>query len=152
VIDLIEEENLMSNALETGAYLREKLDELREKHALIGEVRGMGLMQAIELVRDRKTKEPAVEETAQLMEALARTGCSWGKAACSATSSGSRRRSISAKQTWMSLRARWMPAWRNVPPCTPRRDSRLAPRCALPHLCDKASLTEVHTCAPAPFE
>ena len=69
VIDLIEEENLMSNALETGAYLREKLDELREKHALIGEVRGMGQMQAIELVRDRMTKEPAVEETAQLMEA-----------------------------------------------------------------------------------
>ena len=59
----------MSNALETGAYLREKLDELREKHALIGEVRGMGLMQAIELVRDRMTKEPAVEENAQLMEA-----------------------------------------------------------------------------------
>ena len=69
VIDLIQEEHLMSNAAETGAYLREKLDELRDKHALIGEVRGMGLMQAVELVRDRKTKEPAVEQTAQLMEA-----------------------------------------------------------------------------------
>jgi 4-aminobutyrate aminotransferase-like enzyme len=59
----------MANAAETGAYLREKLDELREKHALIGEVRGMGLMQAVELVRDRKNKEPAVAETALLMEA-----------------------------------------------------------------------------------
>jgi len=69
VIDLIQEENLLANAAGTGAYLRQKLEELREKHALIGEVRGMGLMQALELVRDRKTKEPAVEETAQLMEA-----------------------------------------------------------------------------------
>jgi 4-aminobutyrate aminotransferase-like enzyme len=69
VIDLIDEENLLANAAETGAYLRGKLDELQQKHAIIGEVRGMGLMQAIELVRDRETKEPAVAETAQLMEA-----------------------------------------------------------------------------------
>ena len=69
VIDFVEQENLLANAAETGAYLREKLRELQEKHALIGEVRGMGLMQALELVRDRKTKEPATEETAQLMEA-----------------------------------------------------------------------------------
>jgi len=69
VIDLVQEENLLANAAETGAYLREGLEHLREKHALIGEVRGMGLMQAIELVRDRKTKEPAAEETALLMEA-----------------------------------------------------------------------------------
>jgi 4-aminobutyrate aminotransferase-like enzyme len=68
VIDLIDEQNLMAHAAQTGAYLREKLAELREKHALIGEVRGMGLMQAIELVRDRSTREPAVEETARLME------------------------------------------------------------------------------------
>jgi 4-aminobutyrate aminotransferase len=69
VIDFIDQENLTANAAETGAYLREKLDELREKHPLIGEVRGMGLMQAIELVRDRKTKEPAPDETGRLMEA-----------------------------------------------------------------------------------
>ena len=69
VIDLVQEENLLANAADTGAYLRQGLEHLREKHALIGEVRGMGLMQAIELVRDRKTKEPAVAETARLMEA-----------------------------------------------------------------------------------
>jgi 4-aminobutyrate aminotransferase-like enzyme len=68
VIDLIDEQNLSVNAAETGAYLREKLDELRDKHPLIGEVRGMGLMQALELVRDHTTREPAVEETARLME------------------------------------------------------------------------------------
>jgi 4-aminobutyrate aminotransferase-like enzyme len=69
VLDLIEEENLSVNAAEMGAYLRQKLEELKEKHPIIGDVRGMGLMQAIELVQDRKTKAPASAETAQLMEA-----------------------------------------------------------------------------------
>jgi 4-aminobutyrate aminotransferase len=69
VLDFIEDNRLMDNAASTGAYLREKLEELRDKHPMIGEVRGMGLMQAIELVRDPATKEPATAETAQLMEA-----------------------------------------------------------------------------------
>ena len=69
VLDFIEEQNLRVNAAETGAYLRDKLPELQEKHPLIGEVRGMGLMQAIELVTDRKTKEPATPKTLQVMEA-----------------------------------------------------------------------------------
>jgi 4-aminobutyrate aminotransferase-like enzyme len=69
VLDYIEENNLPANASKTGAYFREKLNELQEKHPLIGDVRGMGLMQAMELVRDRKTKEPATAETAQVMEA-----------------------------------------------------------------------------------
>ena len=46
VLDYIEEENLVANAAEIGAYLRGKLEELKEKHSLIGDVRGMGLMQA----------------------------------------------------------------------------------------------------------
>ncbi len=69
VLDFIEEEHLAANAAETGAYLRGKLEELKDKHDLIGDVRGMGLMQAIELVQDRKTKAPATAETARLMEA-----------------------------------------------------------------------------------
>jgi 4-aminobutyrate aminotransferase len=69
VIDLIEEENLAANASETGAYLRENLEGLKEKYPLIGDVRGMGLMQALELVQDRESKTPAAEETARLMEA-----------------------------------------------------------------------------------
>ena len=68
VLDYIEEQNLRVNAAEVGAYLRTKLLELQEKHALIGEVRGMGLMQGVELVQDRKTRAPATAETAQLME------------------------------------------------------------------------------------
>jgi 4-aminobutyrate aminotransferase len=69
VLDYIEEQNLRVNAAEVGAHLRERLLELQEKHSLIGEVRGMGLMQAIELVEDRKTKVPAAAAMAQLMEA-----------------------------------------------------------------------------------
>ena len=69
VIEYIEEQNLRVNAAEVGTYLRSRLLELQEKHPLIGEVRGMGLMQGIELVQDRRTKAPATAEMARMMEA-----------------------------------------------------------------------------------
>jgi 4-aminobutyrate aminotransferase-like enzyme len=69
VIDYIDERQLMRNAEETGGYLRNRLEELKAKYPLIGDVRGMGLLQAIELVEDRKTKQPATAATAQVMEA-----------------------------------------------------------------------------------
>jgi 4-aminobutyrate aminotransferase len=67
-IDLIEEERLMDNAQEVGDYFHQGLEALKEKHTLIGDVRGMGLMQGIELVKDRRTKEPATETTNLVME------------------------------------------------------------------------------------
>lgn len=78
-IELIEEENLLENAHMVGTYFREKLDTLKEKHPLIGDVRGMGLMQGLELVKDRQTKEPAAGETAQLMERARENGLLIGK-------------------------------------------------------------------------
>jgi 4-aminobutyrate aminotransferase-like enzyme len=69
VIDLIEEQNLMQNCADTGAYLRGRLEELKDKHEIIGDVRGMGLMQAIELVEDRQSKKPASAATVAVMEA-----------------------------------------------------------------------------------
>ena len=69
VIDFIEEQNLAHNCAETGAYLRAKLEELKDKHEIIGDVRGMGLLQAIELVEDRESKTPATAQTAMAMEA-----------------------------------------------------------------------------------
>jgi 4-aminobutyrate aminotransferase len=69
VIDFIEEQNLLANCAETGAYLRGRLEELQGKHEIVGDVRGMGLLQAIELVEDRKTKKPATAQTALAMEA-----------------------------------------------------------------------------------
>jgi len=68
VIDFIEEQNLPANCTETGAYLRSRLEELKDKHEVIGDIRGMGLLQAVELVEDRKTKAPATAATAQVME------------------------------------------------------------------------------------
>jgi 4-aminobutyrate aminotransferase len=69
VIEFIEEQRLLSNTEELGGYLRGKLIDLKDKHPLIGDVRGMGLLQAMELVEDRNTKAPATAATEQLMEA-----------------------------------------------------------------------------------
>jgi 4-aminobutyrate aminotransferase len=69
VLDYIDEQKLMHNCTETGGYLRGRLEELKEKHELIGDVRGMGLLQAIELVESRETRAPATAQTAMAMEA-----------------------------------------------------------------------------------
>ena len=58
VLRVIEEDDLKRNSAEVGGYLREKLEGLKDKYEVIGDVRGMGLMQGLELVTDRKTKEP----------------------------------------------------------------------------------------------
>ena len=79
VIDYVEEENLMENCREVGGYLRGKLEELQEKHALIGDVRGMGLMQALELVSDRESKQPATAQTMRLMDEARKAGLLVGK-------------------------------------------------------------------------
>lgn len=79
VIDYIDEHNLRTNVMNVGTYLRERLDEMQEKYPIVGEVRGMGLMQAMELVRDRKSKEPAPQETLQMMEAMREEGILCGK-------------------------------------------------------------------------
>jgi 4-aminobutyrate aminotransferase len=69
VLDYIDEHKLMINAAEQGAYLRGRLEELAAQFPLIGEVRGMGLLQAIELVEDRASKTPAAAATNALLEA-----------------------------------------------------------------------------------
>ena len=78
-IEVIEEENLRDNAAVVGQYFRTKLEELQQKYPVIGDVRGMGLMQALELVKDRQTKEPAPEATVQLMERARENGLLIGK-------------------------------------------------------------------------
>lgn len=58
---IIEEENLLDNVNTMGDYLVDRLRELQDKHALIGDVRGKGLFVGAELVKDRQTKEPVEE-------------------------------------------------------------------------------------------
>jgi 4-aminobutyrate aminotransferase len=68
VLHVIEDGDLKTNAAVVGEYLREKLEGLKEKYPVIGDVRGMGLMQGIELVKDRETKEPAPEAVLTVFE------------------------------------------------------------------------------------
>jgi 4-aminobutyrate aminotransferase-like enzyme len=68
VLDYIEEQNILRNTEEVGTYLMNGLLDLKDKHPLIGDVRGKGLLLALELVEDRKTKAPATNATLQLME------------------------------------------------------------------------------------
>ena len=78
-LEVIDEDNIQQNAKKVGGYLKDKLMTLQESHALIGEVRGMGLMLGIELVRDRTTKEPAVAQTADIVEKAKDRGLLVGK-------------------------------------------------------------------------
>ena len=66
VIDVVEDENLRGNAARMGARLMEGLWALAKSHPTIGDVRGRGLIVGVELVRDRKTREPASREAARL--------------------------------------------------------------------------------------
>jgi 4-aminobutyrate aminotransferase-like enzyme len=74
VLDVIEEERLVENARDVGAYALEKLRKLGDRHALIGDVRGAGLFFAVELVGDRKTKTPATAETRRLVNLMRERG------------------------------------------------------------------------------
>ena len=74
VIRFIEEEDLRHNAAVVGAYLRARLEELKEKYMVVGDVRGLGLMQALELVKDRETKEPHPQAVLKVLEETKRRG------------------------------------------------------------------------------
>jgi len=70
VLEVIERQRLVENAASTGTLLREGLRALMAKHDLIGDVRGIGLAVGVELVRDRKTLEPAAAETKRLISLI----------------------------------------------------------------------------------
>jgi alanine-glyoxylate transaminase / (R)-3-amino-2-methylpropionate-pyruvate transaminase len=78
-LEVIESENIQERALRIGGHLKSRLVELGKKHALIGEVRGMGLMLGVEMVSDRKNKEPAKNQTAAIVEMAKDRGLLLGK-------------------------------------------------------------------------
>ncbi|MGE7851242.1 4-aminobutyrate--2-oxoglutarate transaminase [Bacillus paramycoides] len=68
VLDVIEEENLVKRAIEIGERMMEVFNSWKDKYEVIGDVRGIGAMTAIELVKDKETKEPATEAVKAIMK------------------------------------------------------------------------------------
>ncbi|MED1112145.1 4-aminobutyrate--2-oxoglutarate transaminase [Bacillus paramycoides] len=68
VLDVIEEENLVKRAIEIGERMMEVFNSWKDKYEVVGDVRGIGAMTAIELVKDKETKEPATEEVKAIMK------------------------------------------------------------------------------------
>ena len=74
VLDLFEQKGLVQRAARIGDIARRRLEAMMERIPLIGDVRGLGAMVAMELVRDRKTKEPADRETSSILRRCAERG------------------------------------------------------------------------------
>lgn len=74
VLDIFERERIVEQAAEKGAYFLSGLEDLYQRHPMIGHYNGKGLWLSIELVRDRVTKEPADDETAWMTQQLVNEG------------------------------------------------------------------------------
>ena len=74
VLDVIEEECLQANALNTGRYLHARLKALQEMHPVVGSVRGRGLFLGMELVSDRNRREPAADQAAYVVNRMCERG------------------------------------------------------------------------------
>lgn len=74
VLDIVDGDKLQSHAIEVGEYFLRSLEQLKSRHAIIGDVRGQGLYLGIELVRDRDTKEPAADEALAISEDMMMNG------------------------------------------------------------------------------
>ncbi len=78
-LEVIDEENIQENARVIGGHIQSRLKELAERHPLIGDVRGIGLMLGIELVKDPLSKAPATQKTAEVLELARERGLLLGK-------------------------------------------------------------------------
>lgn len=74
VLDALEEDNLMQNAVTTGSYVAEGLRKLQQKHELIGDVRDLGMFFGVELVKDRTAKTPAKAEARRIINLMREKG------------------------------------------------------------------------------
>jgi 4-aminobutyrate aminotransferase-like enzyme len=78
-LDVVEEEHLTANAHQVGGHLLARLRELAEKHPIVGDVRGRGLMLGVELVVNRATKEPASAAAERVLDACKDRGLLIGR-------------------------------------------------------------------------
>lgn len=79
VLRVIEGDNVMANVTEAGDHLEMRMTELMEKYRVIGDFRGRGLMRAVEFVKDRATKEPAMELASRVAESCRENGVIVGR-------------------------------------------------------------------------
>jgi 4-aminobutyrate aminotransferase-like enzyme len=79
VLEIIEESGYLEKAAKNGKYLKDKLKAMQEKHRIMGDVRGQGMMIGIELVKNRVTKEPASQEILKVLELTKERGLLIGK-------------------------------------------------------------------------
>ena len=76
-LNVIEEENLLDNVNTVGSFIMKKLEKMKEAHKIIGDVRGKGLLLAIDLVKDRDTNEPFVDAGKMVYEEAFKRGLAW---------------------------------------------------------------------------
>ncbi|MDD3656252.1 MAG: aspartate aminotransferase family protein [Atribacterota bacterium] len=74
VIRIMEQENLLNRAVKIGEIIKQRFKNMEKKYNIIGDVRGLGAMVAMELVKDRMTKEPATEETEKIVQYCIQNG------------------------------------------------------------------------------
>ncbi|MEM2117386.1 MAG: aminotransferase class III-fold pyridoxal phosphate-dependent enzyme, partial [Candidatus Bathyarchaeia archaeon] len=67
VIEIIKEERLLENATKQGAYILKRLEELKEKSEIVGDVRGKGLMIGMEIVENKENKKPESKKASEIM-------------------------------------------------------------------------------------
>jgi 4-aminobutyrate aminotransferase-like enzyme len=74
VLDVLRDEGLQQNAARVGAHLKSRLQALSDKHPIVGTVHGTGLYLGVEMIRDARTLEPAVEETSAICDRMLELG------------------------------------------------------------------------------
>jgi len=74
VLEVIQEEHLMENAAKQGAYALKRLEELKERSSIAGDVRGKGLMIGVELVEDKTTRAPASQKASEVIQRVWKRG------------------------------------------------------------------------------
>ncbi|MGL5345750.1 MAG: (R)-1-hydroxy-2-aminoethylphosphonate ammonia-lyase [Peptostreptococcaceae bacterium] len=76
-INYIEENNILQHVEHMSAYIRQQLEQLAKEYEIIGDIRGIGLLYGVELVKDKYTKEKAIEEAEKVMYSALRKGMSF---------------------------------------------------------------------------
>jgi len=76
-LEVIEEENILENVRSVGKFFMKRMEAMKEAHPIIGDVKGKGFLLGIELVKDKKTKEPFDEAGKLVYQKAFRKGLAW---------------------------------------------------------------------------